>query len=240
MATLLLHFAGLWQSWGTFGRFDNRPTDREPSKSGVLGVICAALGVPRTEDPLPYRLLSMGVRTDQIGSVTTDYQTSGYGGIAKSSSTKKKIVLGKNCVISNREYLTDSVFLVGIEGDRHILSKIQEALKDPVWPISLGRRNCIPSVPIYLKDGLIDKPLVEALSEYPWLGITRWGQELPKQLRLSIESNHGIYRRDQLVGSFASQKFGLRQIESKWIQNPTTDEETQDVDFFKPGSSQSL
>ena len=47
-ATLLLRLAGPMQSWGLESRFDQRDTGREPSKSGVLGLICAALGKPRT------------------------------------------------------------------------------------------------------------------------------------------------------------------------------------------------
>ena len=48
MATLLLRLQGPMQSWGTTSRFDERDTQLEPSKSGVLGLVCAALGRDRT------------------------------------------------------------------------------------------------------------------------------------------------------------------------------------------------
>ena len=47
MPVLLMRLAGPMQSWGTQSRFLHRDTGREPSKSGVIGVLCAALGRPR-------------------------------------------------------------------------------------------------------------------------------------------------------------------------------------------------
>ena len=47
MTTLLLRCIGPLQSWDTQSRFDVRTTGREPSKSGIIGLICAALGRPR-------------------------------------------------------------------------------------------------------------------------------------------------------------------------------------------------
>jgi CRISPR system Cascade subunit CasD len=56
MATLLFRLCAPIQSWGTQSRFLARDTGLEPSKSGVIGLICAALGKPREErvgDGLP-------------------------------------------------------------------------------------------------------------------------------------------------------------------------------------------
>ena len=49
MAVLLLRLAGPMQSWGTQSRFTHRDTDLEPSKSGVIGLLCAAMGKPRDD-----------------------------------------------------------------------------------------------------------------------------------------------------------------------------------------------
>ena len=38
------------QSWGTQSRFSVRDTGREPSKSGVVGLIGAAMGIPRDDE----------------------------------------------------------------------------------------------------------------------------------------------------------------------------------------------
>ena len=53
MHTLLLRLEGPLQSWGTSSRFPQRDTGFEPSKSGVIGLLCAALGKPRARSPIP-------------------------------------------------------------------------------------------------------------------------------------------------------------------------------------------
>lgn len=75
MATLLLRLQGPMQSWGTTSRFDERDTQLEPSKSGVLGLVCAALGRDRHEPVDDLAVLRMGVRVDQEGVPMRDYQT---------------------------------------------------------------------------------------------------------------------------------------------------------------------
>ncbi|MBI5033526.1 MAG: type I-E CRISPR-associated protein Cas5/CasD [Chloroflexi bacterium] len=71
MNTLLLRLVGPMQSWGVASDFKERDTLREPSKSGVIGLLCAALGKPRAEKPndgfatlAELSDLVMGVRVD--------------------------------------------------------------------------------------------------------------------------------------------------------------------------------
>ena len=45
MPTLLLRLVGPMQSWGTTSRFDQRDTGKEPSKSGIVGLLAAAMGI---------------------------------------------------------------------------------------------------------------------------------------------------------------------------------------------------
>ena len=79
MATLLLRLVGPMQSWGTTSRFDQRDTGKEPSKSGVVGLLAAALGIDRENwtNLEPLTGLSMGVRHDRSGIPKRDYQTAG-------------------------------------------------------------------------------------------------------------------------------------------------------------------
>lgn len=48
MATLLLRLAAPLQSWGSDSKFETRKTGREPTKSGVVGLLAAALGCAGT------------------------------------------------------------------------------------------------------------------------------------------------------------------------------------------------
>ena len=73
--TLLLRLVGPMQSWGFRSRFDHRDTALEPTRSGVIGLLCAALGWPRDADLSRFSDLQMGVRVDAPGRVMTDYQT---------------------------------------------------------------------------------------------------------------------------------------------------------------------
>ena len=53
MATLLLRLAAPLQAWGADSKFETRKTGREPTKSGVIGLLAAALGLRRDEtEPL--------------------------------------------------------------------------------------------------------------------------------------------------------------------------------------------
>ena len=49
MATLLLRLAAPLQSWGADSKFETRKTNREPTKSGVIGLLAAALGLRRDD-----------------------------------------------------------------------------------------------------------------------------------------------------------------------------------------------
>lgn len=49
MATLLLRLAAPLQAWGADSKFETRKTGREPTKSGVIGLLAAALGLRRDE-----------------------------------------------------------------------------------------------------------------------------------------------------------------------------------------------
>ena len=208
MATLLLRLAGPMQSWGTTSRFDERDTQLEPSKSGVLGLVCAALGRDRAEPVADLAALSMGVRVEREGVPLRDYQTA--TGVVIASSGKPD--LGRT-VVSPRYYLSDAVFLVGLEGDRSLLVNIQQALASPVWPLALGRKSCVPSLPVYLPDGLSEQPLQAVLATWPCL-VTGEAPQAPRRVLLEHPSE-GSLRLDQPVAPFAERRFGPRFVKSE-------------------------
>src|SRR4030042_587203 len=109
MAALLLRLAGPMQSWGTQSRFRPRDSDLEPSKSGVIGLLCAAMGIPRDDLGGKVKELSglkMGVRVDLQGTLKRDYHTA--LNVAKAGGGKPK-----ECEPSERFYLSDACFLIG-------------------------------------------------------------------------------------------------------------------------------
>lgn len=200
MPTLLLRLQGPLQSWGTTSRFDERDTQLEPSKSGVLGLVCAALGRDRYEPVDDLAALIMGVRVDREGVVLRDYQTA--TGILNAAG---KVDMNRT-VVSPRYYLSDAAFLVGLEGEATLLVSIHQALRHPHWSLSLGRKGCLPSSPVYLPDGLHESDLLTALRNYPELSKGAGRQER----RLLLEASEGAVRLDQPIAPFAVRRFGPR------------------------------
>ena len=201
MPTLLMRLQGPMQAWGTHSRFDQRDTGLEPSKSGLLGLVCAALGRDRSEDISDLAALRMGVRVDREGVLRYDYQTA-MGVLRADTSGVQETVQ------SWRYYLADAAFLAGLEGhDRPLLEAIHRALLTPRWTLYLGRKSYMPSVPVWLSDGLVEAPLEQALLEYPLLV-----DHPPPYVRFVIESEQGQLRMDQPLAPFRERRFGARYV----------------------------
>jgi CRISPR system Cascade subunit CasD len=200
VTTLLLRLQGPLQSWGTRSRFDHRDTWPYPTKSGVVGLLAAALGRDRREDISDLAALRMGVRVDRKGVLRVDYQTA-QGVLAADLEAKRDVQ-------SWRYFLSDAAFLVGLEGDGGLLRELHSALKRPRFPLYLGRKGYVPSPPPYLPDGFLEAPLVEALKVYPYLGRGR----PPGELLLVLEAGEGRLVYDQPSGPFSERRFAARYV----------------------------
>jgi CRISPR system Cascade subunit CasD len=233
MSVLLLRLSGPMQSWGTQSRFAIRDTGREPSKSGVIGILCAALGRPRDQGLDDLTGLTMGVRVDQEGRLARDYQTAGgeqrTGQMLGTDSKGQPIPYGvikadgskPGTVQSWRYYLADASFLVALSGDHDQLETLDAALARPHWPLSLGRKSYVPGEPVRLPDGLRDEDDIKsAFANYPWQPPRR---EPPDYLRLTLETNDptaGPPRNDVPL-SFKDRRFTVRYVQTDWL--PTAD-----------------
>ncbi|NOX55009.1 MAG: type I-E CRISPR-associated protein Cas5/CasD [Planctomycetes bacterium] len=225
MSVLLLRLAGPMQSWGTQSRFSVRDTGLEPSKSGVIGLLCAALGRRRHEPVDDLAALRMGVRVDREGRLSRDYQT--VGGEHRPGSVRgfdakgrplhygvlKADGSGVTPVTSSRYYLADAEFLVGLEGDRPLLETLDRALIMPRWPLYLGRKAFVPSLPVRVAPP-VDGSLRQVLEEYPWRKRRRGDQPQEKRLRLVLEVSPGESNdvRYDVPLNFAERTFTLRYV----------------------------
>ena len=212
MATLLLRLAGPMQSWGTTSRFDERDSQLEPSKSGVLGLLCAALGRDRTEPLDDLAALRMGVRVDREGLLMRDYQTA--TGVLIAADAKPDL---RRTVVSPRYYLADAAFLVGLEGsDAGLLTACQAALQAPCWPLALGRKSYLPSLPVWLdQDSAIQSgALASTLAAQARIAPCR-AEHRNQPVRLLLEhASTGALRHDQPTAPFAARRFGPRFVQS--------------------------
>jgi CRISPR system Cascade subunit CasD len=167
-AYLALWLDGPLQSWGSASRFQRRTTGMHPTKSGVLGLICAAMGLAKgsaeENDLLPklatLKMTTIAIpRSVELGASILpvhrldDFHTTG-GGYDK--KTQRQFIPRKasggpcdNPTVSRRQYLVNASFGVILDGDCVLLESVVTALQDPRWGMWLGRKSCIPAELMY-------------------------------------------------------------------------------------------
>jgi CRISPR system Cascade subunit CasD len=205
MPTLLLRMRSPMMSWGDHSRFTIRDTRREPTKSAVIGLLCAALGRPRLESVQDLAVLKMGVRVNQEGLVQCDYHT--VMDSIKSSGGKG------DTVISQRYYVADADYLVGLEGaDSAFLETLDEALANPVWQLYFGRKSFVPSCPVQVE--IKDLPLRDALQSHPFRQLRKSGDSLRHVLEVP---NSLDVRRDVPI-DWNRRLFGSRCVETTFLE----------------------
>lgn len=160
MESILLKFAGPLQSFGSTSHFETRQTDKYPTKSAVIGMIAASLGLSRDDKSRLNALndLDFAVRIDQPGRVIRDYHI---------AEKKKKNGQIERTYVTNRFYIEDAVFVVGIANENaQLMDEIFQALQRPYFQQSLGRKALVPTSDMLI--GKYDTGVMDALSVLPW------------------------------------------------------------------------
>jgi CRISPR system Cascade subunit CasD len=131
-----------------------------PTKSGVLGMVCAAMGAakgsPREREVLaafsvpgmvavcmPRRVRGRQVAVRRL----TDYHT-----ILNTRTADSPKPRPDQTVQSWRDYLLDARFVVLLPGAPEMVVEAARALGDPVWGIWFGRKACVPAAPVLVVD----------------------------------------------------------------------------------------
>lgn len=145
LTALALRLHGPLQAWGGPVVGDDRPTLAFPTRSGVLGLLAACLGLRRSDMG---RLAALGngtrvhIRVDYAGKPLVDDQT--IQDHPAASNTRQTIQ-------SKRTYLCDASFVaMVVPGPETSLEQLQRAVSFPTFAPFLGRRNCPPSSPLLL------------------------------------------------------------------------------------------
>lgn len=195
-SVLLLRLAGPLQSWGASSRFTRRETRREPTKSGIIGLLACAQGRTRQDSVSDLLQLRFGVRTDQRGSLVSDYQTAK---MLPWHTQQQKV----DMPLSSRYYVSDAKFLAAVEGSDQVIHTLEEALRHPVWPMFLGRRSCPPESPICL--GVSKYRTVEqALVHEPWIA-AHWYRRthLHEELAIALDADADEQHNGKLASNSA-------------------------------------
>ena len=189
--TLFLRLEGPMQAWGNQeSKFVIRRTAEAPTKSGVIGLLCAAMGIGRiqtAEEDWLSKLsdLKMGVRIDRPGVRWWDYHTVG-------AKMKMRIAKGEGetkpgAMLTRREYLCDASFLLVLQGEPALITDLETALKSPKWTLYLGRKCCPPSRPLLEKDAVgTFSDLLSALQSFPWRPRLKWDKQ-PESIECLID-----------------------------------------------------
>ncbi len=137
------------QSWGEDARWDQRTTSAMPSKSALIGLLGSCLGYPRGDDHLNLldSMLHIAVRADKPGRIMMDFHTvQGTNGFFINADGKPRT--GSNTIITPKQYLQDARFTIFIWGHEAMLKKCFDAMLHPRWLVYLGRKSCVPAVPL--------------------------------------------------------------------------------------------
>lgn len=191
-------------SWGTGGN-SIVPTTTVPTWSAIVGLMGAALGIPRDDEALTGLAndYALAVRVDQRGVRSADYHTVQSPSASqvrairpRSRAQELDYIDDLNTTITRREYVHDAryrLFVVQVSLHPAIaLESIVRALRDPVYPLYAGRRSCIigrlDAQPVTMEE-------VQTASH--------WDQRIALDKPFAMVSE----RRDLLVGS---RLFGIR------------------------------
>jgi CRISPR-associated protein Cas5/CasD, subtype I-E/ECOLI len=161
---LIFYLYGPMASWGDIAPGEVRPTFDRPSKSAVMGLIAAALGIRRDEEIRQRELATgycMAIRIDSRGILLRDHHTIqvpsalSNGEIEPFATRRDELAVPKerrNTLLSSRDYRCDAVYTVCLWGSTdappYSLAAIQAALDTPAFVLYLGRKSCPPTLPV--------------------------------------------------------------------------------------------
>ncbi|MCI4643529.1 MAG: type I-E CRISPR-associated protein Cas5/CasD [Hyphomonadaceae bacterium] len=163
----------LYGAFGAFGGpagYTRRGTQMEPSRSGLLGICAAALGIPRDDKDRQAALSAWRfacARIEPLRSrqrVIRDYNTAQtvHRKVRTPRTRRDAILRGRvndaiHTEITQRDYLTDCAFAIAAWGGD--TEGLAAALKRPVFAPFLGRKSCPLSAPM-------DPKVIE--TDMPW------------------------------------------------------------------------
>ena len=167
---LLMWLEGPLQSWGFDSKFRRRDSLQFPTKSALLGLICAARGAGGAEtawlaewadlDLQLYAYIPEDQPVQQplledfhmVGSAYDDSDPWANLLIPKTDKGAKPV--GSGAILTYRYYLQDIAFAAVVEMPSHMSQEVEQRLQNPIWDLYLGRKTCAPTEMIF--QGIFD------------------------------------------------------------------------------------
>jgi len=155
---LVFQLYGPMAAWGDIAVGEYRPSFAHPSKSAIVGLLAAALGIRRDEEDRHIKLASsclFAVRVDSMGLLLRDYHTTQVPSAKRGviHYTRKSELAGndQNTILSSRDYRCDAAYTIAIsmvEDSLYSVAQLATALQKPVFTLYLGRKSCPLALPI--------------------------------------------------------------------------------------------
>ena len=155
MNYLAFHLAAQLASWGGIAPGGNRHTAGYPTKSALIGLVAAALGISRADDEQLQILsqnLTFAIAVIDAGDFLQDYHTTEVPTVAKTGFQPKTrrdelIVLQDklNTILSNREYRVGASYNIAVKIANELpytVENLKTALLQPKYHLYLGRKSC--------------------------------------------------------------------------------------------------
>lgn len=172
---LVFQLYGPLAAWGDIAVGETRPSALTPTKSAILGLVAAALGLrrPDTADNEADRLAweeahaaladgyGLAVKVECPGLPLSDYHTAQ---VPSSGKGKNRMVFPTrrdeltrvarhdlNTILSRREYRQDAFCAIAVwarAGAPHDLDALRDSLLAPLFPLYLGRKSCPLALPL--------------------------------------------------------------------------------------------
>jgi CRISPR system Cascade subunit CasD len=170
---LVFQLYGPMAAWGDIAVGEYRPSYAHPSKSAIIGLLAAALGIKRDEEECQKALADsciFAVRIDAMGALLRDYHTAQVPpekkGVTRYTRYSELMVEDPNTILSSRDYRCDAAYTVaitfrnGIEDSLKMLASrlnvevftltlLAEKMRKPAFALYLGRKSCPPALPLH-------------------------------------------------------------------------------------------
>lgn len=161
MSCALLWLEAPLQSWGHDSRYGRRATLPFPTRSGIMGLLCCAMGRGGEQRQwlaqmrsMPLAIAAYARKDAGFTPQLRDFHMVGSG-YDKNDSWQDLMILKRSdgsrpsnspgTRLTLRFYLQDMAFAAILALPESLAEEIIQGLKQPVWPICLGRKCCIPA-----------------------------------------------------------------------------------------------
>lgn len=200
---------GPMASFGNIAVGEVRPSYGYPSKSSVLGLVAAALGIRRDQEKELVQLsngLHFGVLIESSGRLIQDFHTvqaphSSALRKAPFIQTRRDELKAEKIetIVSRRDYLCDLVSVVFLWdsgcGMPVSLEEIISALQRPAFFLYMGRKSCPLSIPI--RGEIIEADsLDEAYRSYPSSDLLNQTLPIPSRVPVYWEGDAQVVSTD--------------------------------------------